>query len=65
MKTTLRRDPATTIVHYGYVKRFDDRWDDRWVTCCGRGSGIDTVFWSITFEPEGPTCMWCVAKAFM
>jgi hypothetical protein len=62
MKTTLREDPSTTIVHYGYVKRFDDRWDDRWVTLCGRGSGIDTVFWAT--GPEAPTCLWCVSKRF-
>lgn len=61
-KVTLRRDPSTQIVHYGSVLRFNNYWDDRWVTHCRRSSGIDTVFWH--FEPDGPTCLWCVLKEF-
>jgi hypothetical protein len=61
MKTTLRQDPSTQLVHLGTVKRFDDRWDDRWVPLCGTVRfAIDTVFWDTS--PEVPTCLWCVLK---
>lgn len=60
---TLRGDPSTRIVHYGrivYGGTFRD--EPKWITVCGRGSGIDTVFWDTW--PECPTCLWCVAKEF-
>jgi hypothetical protein len=62
-KVTLRRDPSTGVTHYGSVRTYP--YDNRvWATLCRRGSGIDTVFWSMALDPDGPTCMWCVAKAF-
>jgi hypothetical protein len=60
-KVTLRRDPSTRVAHYGSILRFNNYWDDRWVTHCRRSSGIDTVFWNFVPPEEGPTCLWCLA----
>ena len=64
MKSSLRRDPSTRLVHLGVVKRFDDRGDNRWVPICGTVRfGIDTVFWE-TCVPPPTTCLWCMLKEF-
>ena len=64
--STLRRDPSSTrLVHYGRIFHGGTWRDERvWAPLCRGGSGIDTGFWSIAIEPEGPTCLWCIAKEF-
>lgn len=57
---TLRKDPSGGLVHAGKIWT-DAQTDERsWVPICGLSPRIDTVFWSMAFEPIHITCLTCL-----